>query len=63
MNWAIYHVEGHTTAGCFFAEQFENFEDAAMYWGKPEDWQDGEFTIERGNGHSREVIILWRKGF
>jgi hypothetical protein len=63
MNWVVYHVEGHTTAGCFFSNHFDNFEDAASYWGSPDDWQDGEFALERGDGRTREVIILWRKGF
>jgi len=60
---AIYHVEGHTTAGCFFAAQFTNMEDALAYWGCAEDWQDGEIAAEYFTGHDREVEIFWRKGF
>lgn len=62
-NWVIYHVEGHTTAGCFFSESFENMQDALEYWHCADDWQDGEIAAEYGFDKCRKVEIFWRKGF
>lgn len=63
MDWAIYRVEGHTTAGCFFAEQFDNMEDALAYWGCAEDWQDGEIVAEYYIDGQHSVEVFWKKGF
>ena len=54
-----YHVEGYTTAGCFFAERFESLEDAWAYYGADEDWQEVDFTVEKffSDHHSKHETI------
>lgn len=58
-----YHVQGYTTAGCFFYENFENLEDAWAYYGKDEDWQEVDFTAEKFFSDHREYETIKRIGW
>ena len=58
-----YHVQGYTTAGCFFYENFDNLDDAWAYYGKDEDWQEVDFTAEIFFSDHREYEVIRRIGW
>lgn len=58
-----YHVQGYTTAGCFFYENFDNLDDAWAYYGKDEDWQEVDFTAEIFFPDHREYEVIRRIGW
>ena len=62
-KFVLYHVQGYTTAGCFFYANFENLEDAWAYYGKDEDWQEVDFTAEKFFSDHREHEIIKRIGW